>query len=349
MMGMLRSALLFGALAVAATAAAAEGPTRRLFADEALLRLTIRGPILELARGARGREPREASLSVASPTSETLPIRLSPRGITRLKRDVCQFPPLRVEFASAPPAASLFEGQRRLKLVTHCRAGIGFQQHLLLEYAAYRLYNQLTPASFRVRLASIDYVDSNGRPVTSRMGFFIEEHEDLARRLGGTRAAVGERIPASQLSRRDAARAALFAYMIGNLDWSMRAGPPDEGCCHNFRLVAPAGGAGGLIPVPYDFDFSGLIDAPYATPPDVIPVGNVRKRFYMGYCMFNAEALAAAAELRARRPALLAALAGTPGLEDSTRRKAANYLDGFFADIATDQSVSARLLKTCVR
>jgi hypothetical protein len=345
---MLRLALLLMGLTLAAPAAAS-APPKRLFADEAPVRLTIRGPISELARGARSRDPREASLTVASPTPETLPIRLSPRGITRLKRDVCQFPPLRVEFAAPPPATSLFEGQRRLKLVTHCRAGAGFQQHLLLEYAAYKLYNAMTPASFRVRLANIDYVDASGGPFASRMGFFIEEHEDLARRLGGTRAAVGDRIAASQLSRRDAARAALFAYMIGNLDWSMRAGPPDEGCCHNFRLVAAGGPAAGFIPVPYDFDFSGLVGAPYATPPDVIPVSSVRKRHYMGYCMFNAEALAAAAEFRARRAALHAVLAATPGLEEGPRRKAAAYLDGFFADIATDQDVSAKVLKTCLR
>jgi len=343
-----RCALLFAMLALAAPASAA-APAKRLFVDDSPIRLTIRGPIAEFARGTRGREPREASLTVAVPTSETLPVRLSPRGITRLKRDVCQFPPLRVEFPVAPPAASLFEGQRRLKLVTHCRAAPGFQQHLLLEYAAYRLYNQLTPASFRVRLASIDYVDGGGRPFASRMGFFIEEHDDLAARLGGSRAAVGDRISPSQLSRRDAARAAMFAYMIGNLDWSMRAGPPGEGCCHNFRLVAPAGAPGRLIPVPYDFDFSGLVDAPYATPPDVIPVGSVRKRHYMGYCFFNAEALAAAAEFRAQRPALLASLGATPGLDESARRKAAAYLDGFFADIATDQDVGERVLKNCIR
>ena len=115
----------------------------------------------------------------------------TPRGITRLRRETCQFPPLRVEFAAPPPATSLFGGQRRLKLVTHCRPGDGFQQHLLLEYAAYRLYNLLTPASFRARLATIDYVDDNGDPVASRVGFFIEDKDDVGRRIGLRSAAVG--------------------------------------------------------------------------------------------------------------------------------------------------------------
>ena len=47
-------------------------------------------------------------------------------------------------------------------------------------------------------------------------------------------------LSSSQLSPADAARVAMFEYMIGNMDWSMRAGPPGEACCHNRRLIARA-------------------------------------------------------------------------------------------------------------
>ena len=56
-----------------------------------------------------------------------------------------------------PPPASLFAGQKQLKLVTHCKRSRAFQQYVLLEYSAYRMYNLLTPQSFRARLANIDY------------------------------------------------------------------------------------------------------------------------------------------------------------------------------------------------
>ena len=87
------------------------------------------------------------------------------------------------------------------------------------------------------------------------------------------------------------------------------------------------------MPVPYDFDYSGLVNAPYAVPPD--GKSDVLKRHYMGYCRHNAEVIAFAASLRAQRPALLAALGEVP-LDESTRRRAAAYLDGFFNDIADD-------------
>ena len=343
---MIIARLAFAAALSAATAALAQAPPKPLFASDQPFRFTITGPITRIAQTAQGsRQPRAAMLSIPGSPAETHAIELSPRGITRLKRETCQFPPLRVRFQGSPAPPSLFAGQRQLKLVTHCRAPASFQQYLLLEYSAYRLYNLLTPASFRARLATVDYVNDDNRPVTSRLGFFLEEIEDAAARNGIRRAATGDRVATSQLSPTDAARIALFEYMIGNQDWSSRAGPPGEGCCHNSRLIAPGPG-GSLIPVPYDFDFSGLVDPPYAVAPD--GVRSVRERRYQGFCMHNANALAVAAEFRARRGPMLAVLGQVP-LDEGVRRRAAAYLDGFFADIADDRRMAAKLFRTCLR
>jgi len=312
-----------------------------------MIRLTIRGPVNQIAQAAaRSRQPREAVLMVPGAAPETLAIQLSPRGITRLKRDVCQFPPLRVRFQGAPPPGSLFAGQKQLKLVTHCRSTASFQQYLLLEYAAYRLYNQLTPASFRVRLATIDYVGDDNRPIISRLGFFIEDVDDVAARNGMRRAVTGQRIATGQLSRADAARVALFEYMIGNRDWSTRSGPPGDVCCHNSPLIARAGAAAGFVPVPYDFDYSGLVNAPYAVAPD--GTTSVLKRVYQGFCVHNSDALAMMATLRSQRGPLLAALGQVP-LEEPPRRRAAAFLDNFFGDIADDGKAAAKLFRTCLK
>lgn len=348
-MAQLRLASLVAALAamVASAAASAQTAPKPLFASDAMLRLTVAGPITEISRaGGQTRAPRDAVLTVPGAPADSHPIQLSPRGITRLKRDVCQFPPLRVSFRRAPGPASPFSGQKQIKLVTHCRATASFQQYVLLEYAAYRMYNLLTPMSFRARLATIDYIDSDSRPIATRLSFFLEEIDDVAARNAMRRAATGERVLSTQLSRTDAARVAMFEYMISNLDWSMRAGPPGERCCHNSRLIARAGAAADLVPVPYDFDFSGLVNAPYAVAPD--GGSSVRGRQYRGFCAHNADALAMAAVFRSRHGALLAVLGEVP-LDESVRRRAAAYLEGFFGDIADDQRTSAKLLRTCVR
>lgn len=333
------------ALAALALVAAAE-PAKPLFASDEIIRITISGPVDTIAKAEEDSQASYPGTVTVAGTGEALPVQLAQRGITRRKGDVCQFPPLRVTFTAPPPAGSLFAGQQRLKLVTHCRASEGFQQFVLMEYATYRLYNQLTPMSFRARLAKIDYVTADGRPITSRVGFFLEPVEDVARRNGLREARMGTRIPVASLSAADSGRVGVFEYMIGNLDWAMQAGPPGDNCCHNNLLIGP--GPAGLVPVPYDWDFSGLVDTPYATAPDSINVTSVRQRRYRGFCRYNAEARAAIASIRAQQAPLMATFASVPGMDPRTVKKATAYLGGFFADIATDASAEGKLIKTCL-
>ncbi len=77
------------------------------------------------------------------------------RGISRLNEDVCPFPPLRLDFKKSQVKKSLFHKQDKLKLVTHCRDNsTRYEQTLLNEFLAYRILNELTDASFRVRLSA---------------------------------------------------------------------------------------------------------------------------------------------------------------------------------------------------
>jgi hypothetical protein len=131
--------------------------------------------------------------------------------------------------------------------------------------------------------------------------------------------------------------------MISNYDWSMRAAPKGEDCCHNGRMLTDGVPGSLLSVVPYDFDFSGLVDAPYATPPEGIPVDTVRERDYRGYCAHQAQARAFAAELSSRRAEFTGVFATVPGLDPREQAKAASFIQGFFADLD-----SGRLFKSCV-
>lgn len=335
----------FALCALAAPAVAQQQP-KPLFASDSPLQLTITGPLPQLISNRENDQALAGAL--AGPDGQALPIRLKLRGITRRTAEICEFPPLRIDFTNQPPSASPFAGQNRLKLVTHCRNTPSFQQYLLLEYAAYRMYNLVTPRSFRVRLARIEYRDANGRPIVTRDGFLIEDLRDVAARNGLPMSGARERISVTNLSPADAGRYSLFQHMVANHDWSMRAGPPVDYCCHNAQLIGPLA-PGAVVPIPYDFDFSGLVGAPYATPPDVLPIGDVRQRLYRGYCIHNSSALAAAREMRALRPQMLALLGQIPGLEAATQRRASAFLERFFADIAADGIVEAKVLNRCVR
>jgi hypothetical protein len=331
---------VLAALALGASAARAKEakPATPLFANDAPIHVTIQGPMASLASN-RSPTPRPASMTV---DGVTYPITLTPRGITRLSKDTCEFPPLRVDLTQPAPPGSLFEHQKHLKLTAFCKRSPEFQQKVLLEYSAYRLYNLMTPESFRARLANIDYVDETGRPYISRVGFFVEDFSDVAKRNGMSQAHMPAVVPLAQIDPLSGARFAIFEDMISNYDWSMRAGPKGTECCHNARLMAGAPGAP-LIPVPYDFDYSGLVDAPYAIPPEGIPVNDVRQRDYRGYCVHQTQARAIAAELSPRRAEFTSLFATIPGLEPREQAKAASFVQGFFADLD-----SGRLLKSCV-
>ena len=330
---------------VALGLSAPAGAEKPLFASNDKIHLTIQAPLNVLIRNRQNETAISGTLT--EPSGQSLPIRLSLRGITRRTSEVCDFPPLRVDFASPPPPTSLFAGQKKLKLVTHCRSSAGFQQYVLLEYSAYRMYNLLTPRSFRAKLADIDYRDESGRPIVARVGYFLEDLGDVAHRNGMREAHGPERIPTSDLSPPDAARYALFQHMIGNHDWSMRAGPVGKNCCNNAELIGTLA-PGKTIPIPYYFDFSGFVDPPYATPPSELDISDVRQRLYRGYCAHNADAMAAARQMRDARPQILGVLSQIPGLDPRTQARAAAYLGGFFADIGTDANLGAKVLGRCV-
>lgn len=323
-------------------------PPARLFSDDQPIHVTIKGPISAVVTTpAPARTARPAVLQAGA---ESLPILLSPRGILRRTKIACSFPPLGVQFTAKPAKASLFDKQKRLKLVTHCRNPSDHQQYVLLEYAAYRMFNALSPLGLRTRLGTFDYVEQNGRTVASKVGFFIEDSGDAAKRNALTELRVTARIAPTQLDPVTSARAAIFEYMIGNTDWSMRAGPAGDTCCHNFKLLGRVAGAQyGIIPVPYDFDVSGLVNPPYALPPEGLGIDSVRERRYRGYCIHNSQAVAVAAEFRAKKSEIVGVLGTVPGLDEGRRQKGAAYLDSFFQDIATDELVAKNLLKTCIR
>ena len=238
--------------------AATPQPAKPLFASDGVLGLTIEAPLQRLIRDRSSRE--EIPGTLGDGAGNRLPITLELRGITRRTSDVCDFPPLRVRFTAPPPATSPFAGQRRLKLVTHCRKSGSADEDVLLEYAAYRLFNRLSPISLRARLATIDYRGADGRPISARPGFFIEDLDDLAARSGAPRLRAGPRIPTADLSPRDAALYGLFPHMIANHDWSMRR----DGW-RQLLSQCRAGrnhGSGRSIPVPYDSIFPASSERP---------------------------------------------------------------------------------------
>jgi len=321
-----------------------------LFQGNEVLKITIEAPLTTLIKTApKSMDPYEGTLMLDD--SGIFDIKVNVRGLSRRDKETCKFPPLRVNFKKKQVKETLFHGQNKLKLVTHCQKSSRFQQFYILEYAIYRAYNALTPLSLRVRMAEITYMDTDGKnkPVT-RFGFFIEDIDDLAERNGLKELNI-EKLNRSDLDTSQAALYALFQYFTGNLDWSNIRGPAGSNCCHNSKLLILPGGSvanGAVFPVPYDFDFTGMVNAPYALPPEGMKVRTVRKRLYRGACLYNNEIPVAIDLFNVKRDEIEGAVRDERLLTARSKKQALGYIEDFYEVINNPTRVEKQILVPCV-
>lgn len=179
--------------------AAPKTANQPLFASDVPLVLRLEAPFGTLISQADD-DPQwfEGTMTLSEPggPDRVFAIEVKARGQFRRKSGECDFPTFWINLKKSEVAGTVFENQNKLKVVSHCRENENFyDRYLHREYLAYKTYNLLTEASFRVRLARIDYVytDRRGRTAT-RPAFLIEDAELLAQRLG----AVVEREAAAE-------------------------------------------------------------------------------------------------------------------------------------------------------
>ncbi len=341
----------FGALALSLVLPA--HAQTRLFSDTSEISITLSGPLTTIQRtAARSTAPRPGTVTLEG-AAQALNVQIGARGYTRRAGGICSFTPLRLDFDGDALRGTLFQGQNKLKLVAPCRPGDAYQQLVVLEYLAYRLHNEMTPLSFRVRPVRVTYHDTDNanRRDETRWGFFIEDDTDVARRNHRVKLDVqsGD-VAAAGLDPQAATRAAVFEYMIANLDWDMVSGHAGDPCCHNHKLIgATPTTRTGVVPVPYDFDYSGLVSAPYAIPPDGIRIRDVRVRYFRGYCRFNDQLPAVLADLRTRRAAFYNVIDAEARLDAGRKRTAHAFLENFFAVLDDPQRVASELTNHCRR
>lgn len=322
------AAVLAGSL-LATTPAGAKS---HLFESRDELTLTLNAPIGRLIRQASvNTDAVQASAVVEG--GQPIPLKIAPRGFTRRTTGICTFPPLKLDFDEPSMTGTIFESQNKLKLVTQCRPLANYEQMLVREFVVYRLYNEVTPLSFRVRPVRVTYHDTESRRDDyTRFAFLIEDADEMAKRNGLKELKFGAReLSSRQIESAALVRFALFQLLIANLDTEYFAGPAGENCCHNSKLVGPDGATNNLIPVPYDFDFSELVRAPYATAPAGLKVSGPYVRTYRGHCRANGEVPAAAAFLLGRRAAMEAVITGEARLNAASKRDMLRVLGEGFA------------------
>ena len=325
------------------------GPVHRpLFDDDSTLAITIEGPLKTVMRNRDEEEefPAILKFSNADGTETTLDIKLRVRGKFRRKRETCNFAPLRVNFKKSQVKGTVFAGQNTIKLVTDCQSGKkNYQQILLKEYLAYKLFNVLSDRSFGARLLRVTYVDTDKKnKARESYAFFIEEKNHIADRLGLDRL----KMPKTRYSALDPAHANLvnvYEYFIANTDFSLIAGPANTDCCHNTVLYQK--GSDPFISIPYDFDHAGLINAPYATANPKFKIKTVKTRVYRGRCANNSHLDASFRVFLDKRDDIGRLVAELDGFDDRSIKGTMNLVDDFYENISAPKTVQKKFIKKC--
>jgi hypothetical protein len=214
----------------------------------------------------------EAKMRVFSEDNEVLnlPLKISIRSKSR--RIHCDFPPLKFNFKKGNLEKYGLDRRDTYKIVTHCLDDPSGEEILLKEYMVYEMYRMITPVSLGAKLVDITYTDVYSNEKLETKAIILESEKEFAKKLEGKMCdCFGTGI--DEVDPFLYEQLAMFQYMIGNIDY-------DHVAERNIKFVRQKSEQP-MIPVPYDFDFAALVNAPYVFPE--IRNNRFLKRSYLGY------------------------------------------------------------------
>lgn len=256
------------------------GQASPLFADQTPLKIKLKVSLKDVRKETNDTTYMDGILhyETAGNVWDSIQVSLRTRGDFRLKN--CFFPPLRVKIKKKDAKGTLFEGNKSLKLVVPCKKSKDNNGLIVREYMCYKVYELLTPYTFSTRLVDLDFTDQGGKKDSEYQltGFFIEDDDVVADRFD---AKVMENLNLHPKALHDttAVRHDLFQYFIANIDWSTTF-------LHNAKIIQTKDPFRN-IPLTYDFDQSGFVNASYATLNPEFDMVSVTDRVYRGFCRAN--------------------------------------------------------------
>lgn len=254
-------------------------------------------------------------------------IQIIARGVFR--RENCYIPSLRLNFKNTATESEKIAVLNQLKMVSPCETGDIYDQLLVKEYLIYKMYNLLTKMSFKVRLLNLTFEDSKGtkKPITQH-SFLIEDIDRLAKRNDCKE--FVKQVMQENTDRDQMTLIALFQYMIGNTDWEVAN-------FHNMKLIAPKDDPTHKpYAVPYDFDVSGLVNAPYAAPNPSAGTTYVTERWYMGYERTIEEIMPVVKKFLEQKDNILKLVSDCEYLTKVSKKDMIEYLNEFFNGISDE-------------
>jgi len=310
------------------------------FQRDSILKITFETNLGQLIKKKFKENYQEAQLSYLDSMGkeQTKTLKVRARGNSR--KSTCFYPPLKLKFTKVDLQAMGFQSNfNKLKLVCQCRRGEVYEQYLIKEYLAYRLFNEVSPMSFRVQMIEINFVDTAEKMKSFKSyGFLIEPAEEVAARFEGTPYRASVLNPKYTLPEQTNL-IYLFQYMIGNTDWAI-ANNHNIFSFRTYNYSLP-------VCVPYDFDYAGIVNTIYAVPNDKLPIKNVTERLFRGICRESGTYESVAQSFITRKDAFYKVIDDCPQLISKSRSWMSNYLDDFFRIVESPRSLEASVVGYC--
>jgi len=261
-------------------------------------------------------------------------IHIRPRGVTR--KENCDFPPIMIKVKKSRQDSLGVGSSENIKLVTYCKDSINYPEWIVKEYLAYKLYNAISEHSFQVKLVEVTYEDSKGQyPTLQKKGFIIEPLEELANRYSCN--IVPDEQAIASIHKEKYKLLTVFQFMIGNSDWNFSKR-------HNVRMLA-CQKSSSPIPVPYDFDYSGMVNADYAKPHPMLPIKKVTERLFQWRGSVDEDFSETIKVFQESKNKFQEIYENVPYLSSETKVEMTDYFDQFYKTVSSAENIKTEIRK----
>jgi len=269
---------------------------------------------------------------------DTLNVSIKGRGNFRLAN--CYYAPVKMKIKKAQAKGTLFKGNKKLKLVLPCMTEKAANDNVIKEHMAYKIYEHISPYHFKTRLFEADYTEQKGKKTKKHIvkGFFIEDLSRIAKRFECNE--LERSVHPLQQDGHCSTRNAFFQFMIGNTDFS-------TGHQHNEKLLFVNKKT---VPIPYDFDMSGLVNASYAVVSEIegneLPINTVRQRLYRGFVRDQAVFDDIRKEFLSKKDEILGTVDSLEPLFENPKTFEASktYIKEFFSILSNDTKYNRQIV-----
>lgn len=313
-----------------------------LFEDDEILKLSLRFDIKNYTRKKPKEEYMKATLLYHISDTNTIKKDLKLKSRGNFRNEYCAFPPIKLNFKKTEFIYDDISDIKTMKMVTHCNDHHFSNEYIFKEYLAYKIYNLISDYSFRVRLVQVNYINTGKRDKSSiRYGFFIEPLKVMANRLNIINTEL-ETVEQKDIQEDILDKVAVFNYMIGNTDWRVLKQ-------HNIKIFTPseAKPAPNGIIIPYDFDYSGFVNANYASPQEELNLYSVTERQYLGLCRDEEIVKSTLQSFYEKKDEIYEMINTFEFLNDKAKKQTFRFLDPFFDGIENKNRVLKDIKSEC--